>query len=200
MAALVIAEHDNASLKPATLNTVTAAAACGGEVHVLVAGQNAGAAAQTAAQVAGVTKVLHANADGLAHGLAENVAAKWQIGREAQDRFSAESQRKTEAAQAAGRYRDEIVSVTTTSSIASSCRRSPAGSLKIAWVAATMTRSAPLAFRACAACTSTSGCGAPTRCATARAWTGPSVPSAWKTVRPSAPLPCYESCFDLLTS
>ena len=76
MAALVIAEHDNASLKPATLNTVTAAAACGGEVHVLVAGQNAGAAAQTAAQVAGVTKVLHANADGLAHGLAENVAAQ----------------------------------------------------------------------------------------------------------------------------
>ncbi|TXH49174.1 MAG: electron transfer flavoprotein subunit alpha/FixB family protein, partial [Burkholderiaceae bacterium] len=76
MAALVIAEHDNASLKPATLNTVTAAAACGGDVHVLVAGQNAGAAAQTAAQVAGVTKVLHANADGLAHGLAENVAAQ----------------------------------------------------------------------------------------------------------------------------
>ena len=46
MTCLVIAEHDNASIKSATLNTVTAAAACGGEVHVLVAGHNAGAAAQ----------------------------------------------------------------------------------------------------------------------------------------------------------
>jgi len=76
MAALVIAEHDNASLKPATLNAVTAAAACGAEVHVLVAGHNAAAAAQAAAKVAGVAKVLHADADGLAHGLAENVAAQ----------------------------------------------------------------------------------------------------------------------------
>ncbi len=76
MASLVIAEHDNASLKPATLNTVTAAAACGGEVHVLVAGHNAGAAAQAAAQIAGVAKVIHADAEGLAHGLAENVAAQ----------------------------------------------------------------------------------------------------------------------------
>ena len=49
MAALVIAEHDNATLKGATLNTVTAALACGGEVHVLVAGENAGSAAQAAA-------------------------------------------------------------------------------------------------------------------------------------------------------
>ncbi|AVS99513.1 electron transfer flavoprotein subunit alpha, partial [Paracidovorax avenae] len=49
MTALVIAEHDNASIKPATLNTVTAAAACGGDVHVLVAGQGADAAAQAAA-------------------------------------------------------------------------------------------------------------------------------------------------------
>ncbi|MFT3819130.1 MAG: FAD-binding protein [Rubrivivax sp.] len=76
MAALVIAEHDNASIKPATLNTVTAASQCGGEVHVLVAGANAGPAAQAAAQIAGVAKVLHADAEGLAHGLAENVAAQ----------------------------------------------------------------------------------------------------------------------------
>ncbi len=76
MAALVIAEHDNASLKGATLNTVTAAAACGGEVHVLVAGHNAGAAAAAAAQIAGVSKVIHADGEGFAHGLAENVAAQ----------------------------------------------------------------------------------------------------------------------------
>ncbi len=76
MTALVIAEHDNATIKGATLNTVTAAKACGGEVHVLVAGHNAGAAAQAAAQIAGVAKVLHADAEGLAHGLAENVAAQ----------------------------------------------------------------------------------------------------------------------------
>ncbi|MDO5290932.1 MAG: FAD-binding protein [Pseudomonadota bacterium] len=75
MTALVIAEHDNASLKGATLNTVTAAAACGGDVHVLVAGHNADAAAQAAAQIAGVTKVLHADDEALAHGLAENLAA-----------------------------------------------------------------------------------------------------------------------------
>ncbi len=76
MASLVIAEHDNASLKPATLNTVTAAAQCGGEVHVLVAGHNAAAAAAAAALVPGVAKVIHADADGLAHGLAENMAAQ----------------------------------------------------------------------------------------------------------------------------
>ncbi|NMM81007.1 electron transfer flavoprotein subunit alpha, partial [Acidovorax sp. SRB_14] len=69
-------EHDNASLKGATLHTVTAAAACGGDVHVLVAGHNAAAAAQAAAQIAGVAKVLHADAPGLEHGLAENVAAQ----------------------------------------------------------------------------------------------------------------------------
>ncbi|MDE2370574.1 MAG: FAD-binding protein [Burkholderiales bacterium] len=74
MAALVIAEHDNAHIKGATLNTVTAALACGGEVHVLVAGGDAGAAAAAAAQIAGVAKVLHADAPGLAHGLAETVA------------------------------------------------------------------------------------------------------------------------------
>ena len=76
MTALVIAEHDNASIKGATLNTVTAAAACGGEVHVLVAGHNAAAAAQAAAGIAGVTKVLHADAPAFEHGLAEAVAAQ----------------------------------------------------------------------------------------------------------------------------
>jgi electron transfer flavoprotein alpha subunit len=76
MAALVIAEHDNAQLKGATLNTVTAALACGGEVHVLIAGENAGAVAQAVAQVQGVTKVLHADAPPLGAQLAENVAAQ----------------------------------------------------------------------------------------------------------------------------
>ncbi len=76
MTALVIAEHDNASIKGATLNTVTAALKCGGDVHVLVAGNNAGAAAAAAAQIAGVAKVLHAEGDGFTHGLAENVAAQ----------------------------------------------------------------------------------------------------------------------------
>ena len=76
MSVLVIAEHDNASIKAATLNTVTAALQCGGDVHVLVAGANASAAAQQAAQIAGVAKVLHADAPALAHGLAENVAAQ----------------------------------------------------------------------------------------------------------------------------
>ena len=76
MSVLVIAEHDNASIKPATLNTVTAAAACGGDVHVLVAGHNAAEAAKAAGQIAGVSKVIHADSDALAHGLAENVAAQ----------------------------------------------------------------------------------------------------------------------------
>jgi len=76
MTALVIAEHDNASIKGATLNTITAAAAAGGDVHVLVAGHNAGGAAEAAAKIAGVGKVLLAEAPGLEHGLAENVAAQ----------------------------------------------------------------------------------------------------------------------------
>ncbi|MGC1173487.1 electron transfer flavoprotein subunit alpha/FixB family protein [Polaromonas sp.] len=76
MTALVIAEHDNTSIRPATLNTVTAAAQCGGEVHVLVAGLNAGAAAQAASQIAGVAKVIHADAAHFEHGLAENMAAQ----------------------------------------------------------------------------------------------------------------------------
>ncbi len=76
MTALVIAEHDNAGIKPATLNTVTAAAACGGEVHILVAGQGADAAAQAAAQIAGVAKVIQADGDSLKDGLAENIASQ----------------------------------------------------------------------------------------------------------------------------
>jgi electron transfer flavoprotein alpha subunit len=76
MTSLVIAEHDNASIKGATLNTITAAVACGGDVHVLVAGHNAAGAAQGAAQIAGVAKVIHADSESLAHGLAENVAAQ----------------------------------------------------------------------------------------------------------------------------
>jgi electron transfer flavoprotein alpha subunit len=78
MTTLVIAEHDNASLKPATLNTVTAALQCGGDLHVLVAGHNASPAASAAAQVAGVSKVIHIEADTLAHGIAENVTAQIQ--------------------------------------------------------------------------------------------------------------------------
>jgi electron transfer flavoprotein alpha subunit len=76
MAALVIAEHEHGTLKGATLNTVTAAAACGSEVHVLVAGHNAAGAAQAAATIAGVAKVLHADGANLAEQLAENVAAQ----------------------------------------------------------------------------------------------------------------------------
>ena len=76
MTALVIAEHDNASIKPATLNTVTAAAQCGGEVHVLVAGLNAGAAAQAASRIAGVSRVIHVEGVHFEHGLAENMAAQ----------------------------------------------------------------------------------------------------------------------------
>jgi electron transfer flavoprotein alpha subunit len=76
MAALVIAEHDNASLKAVTLNTITAAAQAGGEVHVLVAGAGCDAAAQAAAQAAGVTKVLVADAAHLGQQLAENLAAQ----------------------------------------------------------------------------------------------------------------------------
>jgi len=76
MTTLVIAEHDNATLKPATLNTVTAATQCGGDVHVLVAGHNAAAAAAAAAQISGVAKVLHIDAESLAHGLAENLTTQ----------------------------------------------------------------------------------------------------------------------------
>jgi electron transfer flavoprotein alpha subunit len=76
MTTLVIAEHDNTLVKPATLNTVTAAVQCGGDVHVLVAGLNAAAAAQAAAAIAGVAKVIHVDGEQFAHGLAENMAAQ----------------------------------------------------------------------------------------------------------------------------
>ena len=76
MASLVVAEHDHATLKGATLNTITAALQCGGDVHVLVAGADAGAAAQAATQVIGVARVLHADAPSLSAQLAENVAAQ----------------------------------------------------------------------------------------------------------------------------
>ncbi len=76
MTSLVIAEHDNASIKPSTLNTVTAAVQCGGDVHVLVAGHHAAEAAKAASQIAGVAKVIHAEGEHLAHGLAENVSAQ----------------------------------------------------------------------------------------------------------------------------
>ncbi len=76
MPALVIAEHDNATLKSSTLHTITAALACGGEVHVLIAGHHCDGAAQAAAQIAGVGKVLVADAAPFADGLAENIAAQ----------------------------------------------------------------------------------------------------------------------------
>ncbi len=76
MTSLVIAEHNNSTIKGATLNTVTAAIACGGDVHILIAGSNAGAAAAAAAQIAGVAKVIHADGAQFANGLAENMAAQ----------------------------------------------------------------------------------------------------------------------------
>ena len=76
MTALVIAEHDHGTLKPATLNTVTAAVCCDADVHVLVAGHHAAGAAEAASKIAGVTKVLLADGPTLAEQLAENVAAQ----------------------------------------------------------------------------------------------------------------------------
>jgi len=75
MAILVLAEHDHGTLKKATLNTIAAAQKVGGDIHVLVAGVNAGDAAKAAANAAGVAKVLHADAAPLGEFLAENVAA-----------------------------------------------------------------------------------------------------------------------------
>ena len=75
MAILVIAEHDNKSLKGSTFNTVAAAQKIGGDIHVLVAGSGAGEAAQAAAKIAGVAKVRHADAPHLAEHLAENLAS-----------------------------------------------------------------------------------------------------------------------------
>jgi len=76
MTTLVIAEHDNASLKGATFNTVAAALKICGDVHVLVAGHEAAAAARAATQIAGVAQVLYAEAPAFAHALAEAVAAQ----------------------------------------------------------------------------------------------------------------------------
>jgi electron transfer flavoprotein alpha subunit len=75
MAILVIAEHDNVSIKPATLNAVTAAAKIGGEVHLLVAGSACASAASAAAKIAGVAKVCVADAAHYADQSAENIAA-----------------------------------------------------------------------------------------------------------------------------
>lgn len=75
MTTLLIAEHDNASLKDATLKTLTAALALGADVHVLVAGENAKAAADAAAKLSGVKKVLLADNAAYAHDLAEPLAA-----------------------------------------------------------------------------------------------------------------------------
>ena len=76
MTALVLAEHDNKSIKGPTLNTVTAAAKAGGDVHVLVVGHNAADAAQAAARIGGVSKVLLADGPQFADGLAEPVSAQ----------------------------------------------------------------------------------------------------------------------------
>jgi electron transfer flavoprotein alpha subunit len=74
MAILLLAEHDNATLKAATLNVVTAASAIGGDIHILVAGQNCRPAAEAAAKISGIAKVLVADDAAYANGLAENVA------------------------------------------------------------------------------------------------------------------------------
>ncbi|NBC33483.1 MAG: electron transfer flavoprotein subunit alpha/FixB family protein [Alphaproteobacteria bacterium] len=74
MSVLVIAEHDNSSLRASTLCTVTAAAQLGDDIHVLVAGSDCQAVAEEAAKVAGVTTVFHCDAPALLHPLAENLA------------------------------------------------------------------------------------------------------------------------------
>ena len=76
MAALVIAEHDNHSIKGGTLNAVTAALKCGGDVTVLVAGNGCSAAASAAAAIAGVSKVISVEAAGLADGLQRTEARR----------------------------------------------------------------------------------------------------------------------------
>jgi electron transfer flavoprotein alpha subunit len=75
MTSLILAEHDNATLKPATLAALTAAQKIGGDIHILVAGKGCSGAAQAAAKVAGVAKVRTADADQYEHGLAEPLAA-----------------------------------------------------------------------------------------------------------------------------
>jgi len=75
MTILVFAEHDNRAIKKSTLSTVAAAQKIGGEIHVLVAGHGCAEAARAAAAIAGVLKVLHADAEALDDEIAENVAA-----------------------------------------------------------------------------------------------------------------------------
>ena len=74
MTSLVLVEHDNSEIKGATLNTVAAAQALGGEIHLLVAGSGSGAVAEAAARITGVAKVLHADSPEYADGIAENLA------------------------------------------------------------------------------------------------------------------------------
>ncbi|SIQ16071.1 electron transfer flavoprotein subunit alpha/FixB family protein [Marinobacterium stanieri] len=74
MSILIITEHDNQSLKPVTLNLVTAAQQIGGDIDLLVAGENAQAAAEAASAIAGVRKVIHADNAAYAHQLAENLS------------------------------------------------------------------------------------------------------------------------------
>ena len=76
MTALVIAEHDNQQLLPATLHAITAAAQCAKDVHVLVAGHQSNTVAQAVAQIAGISKVLHADGSALATALAEPISAQ----------------------------------------------------------------------------------------------------------------------------
>src|ERR1700738_893745 len=74
MTVLVIAEHDNVSLKASTLHTVTAAAQCSDSVHIVVAGHNCASIVEAAAKISGVSKILVADAVQFANGLAENVS------------------------------------------------------------------------------------------------------------------------------
>ena len=73
MSILVVAEHENSEIKAATLNTIAAGVAIGGEIHVLVAGEGCGRAAEAAAKIDSVSKVLVADSAEYAHGIAENL-------------------------------------------------------------------------------------------------------------------------------
>jgi electron transfer flavoprotein alpha subunit len=79
MKSLVIAEHDNTTVKPSTHPAITAAGKIGGEIHVLIIGSNADGAAQAAAQVGGVSKVIVADAPHLVRPTAEDLAAVAQV-------------------------------------------------------------------------------------------------------------------------
>ena len=73
MSILVLAEHDNNELNPATLNAVAAAQQIGGDIDILVAGHSSGGVAEAAAKIAGVNKVLSADSAEYANGIAENM-------------------------------------------------------------------------------------------------------------------------------